>query len=108
MYSAIIDAIKQREDRAISFCKAKFRKIRDELKLGDTSVGKSTSEKERVSQDKVVDDMDTGGNYIFSRVQNFDDGDGQFHNTPRHEKSEDESEKEKVVSDGGLEKVVGS
>ncbi|KAK2649937.1 hypothetical protein Ddye_017426 [Dipteronia dyeriana] len=50
------------------------------------AMGKSTSEKERVSQDKVMDDM----------------------NTHRHEKSEDKFEKEKVVSEASLEKVVGS
>ncbi|KAK2649521.1 hypothetical protein Ddye_017010 [Dipteronia dyeriana] len=74
-YSTIVKVIKQSEDQTISFCKAEFRKIRKELKLGDTTMRKSTSDKERVSQDKVVDDM---------------------------------SDKEKVVSEASLEKVVGS
>ncbi|KAK2653084.1 hypothetical protein Ddye_012940 [Dipteronia dyeriana] len=86
LYSNIVNVIKQNEDRSISFCEAKFIKIREELKLRDTTMGKSTSEKERVNQNKVVDDM----------------------NTSRHEKFNDESENEKVVSKASLEKVVGS
>ncbi|KAI9194404.1 hypothetical protein LWI28_005653 [Acer negundo] len=48
-----------------------FVKIQRELKIEDTAVGKSTSNKERASQDSVADDKDKD---IFSSVHIFDDG----------------------------------
>ncbi|KAK3198051.1 hypothetical protein Dsin_021466 [Dipteronia sinensis] len=52
LYSAIGLLIKESEDQKLSFCRAEFAKIREEIKVGDTPAKKSTEEKLGTSKQK--------------------------------------------------------
>ncbi|KAK3204602.1 hypothetical protein Dsin_018648 [Dipteronia sinensis] len=52
LYSAIGLLTKESEERQLSFCRAEFAKIREQIKVGDTPAKKSTEEKSGTSKQK--------------------------------------------------------